>query len=135
MTININQIMVWSEPSIPEKWQLCDGTNGTPDLRGFFIYGKVDDSDIPISGSNITHSHVGGVSSTTPNHTHSASVNLSSAGGDGHYGGSKYVASGTHTHSASLSLGSAGGHSHTTVLSSANGLPSYMLLYYIMKVA
>lgn len=135
MAININQIIVWSDSSIPEKWQICDGTNGTPDLRGMFIYGKSNDGDTPISASAVEHSHVGGVSSTSSNHTHSAAITLHSAGGDGHAGGSTSVASGTHTHSASVELGSAGAHSHTTTLSSANGLPNYILLYYIMKVA
>jgi hypothetical protein len=34
-------IMMWSGivASIPESWHLCDGTNGTPDLRGRFIVG------------------------------------------------------------------------------------------------
>lgn len=135
MTLNINQIIVWSDLSIPEKWQVCDGTNGTPDLRGMFVYGKYDDSDVPTSASSIEHSHVGGISSTAPNHTHSATATLSSAGGDGHGSGGTSVASGTHTHSVSLSLGSSGAHSHTTTLSNSNGLPNYISLYYIMKVA
>jgi hypothetical protein len=135
MTININQIIVWQNSSIPENWVICDGNNGTPDLRGMFVYGKYDDSDTPISSSSVEHSHVGGVSSTASNHTHDATLTLSSPGGDNHYTGSTSVASATHTHSASVGLSSAGAHSHTTTLANANGLPNYMLLYYIMKVA
>jgi hypothetical protein len=135
MAININQIIAWSDSSIPENWVICDGNNGTPDLRGKFIYGKRDDSDAPISTSAVEHSHVGGVSSTLSTHTHSVTVTLSSAGGDGHYAGGTSVASGTHTHSRTMTLKSAGSHSHTTTLSNANGLPDYIYLYYIMKVA
>jgi microcystin-dependent protein len=30
-------ILMWSGSSIPSGWALCDGSNGTPDLRGRFI--------------------------------------------------------------------------------------------------
>jgi microcystin-dependent protein len=30
-------IVMWNGSSAPAGWQLCDGTNGTPDLRGSFI--------------------------------------------------------------------------------------------------
>lgn len=35
-------IVMWSgsESNIPSGWYLCDGTNGTPDLRGRFILGS-----------------------------------------------------------------------------------------------
>lgn len=32
-------IVIWSGATIPTGWALCDGANGTPDLRGRFIYG------------------------------------------------------------------------------------------------
>jgi len=32
-------IVAWSGTNVPQGWQLCDGTNGTPDLRGRFILG------------------------------------------------------------------------------------------------
>jgi microcystin-dependent protein len=32
-------IVAWSGSSIPQGWTLCDGTNGSPDLRGRFIVG------------------------------------------------------------------------------------------------
>ena len=34
-----------SVASIPSGWQLCDGTNGTPDLRSRFIYGAGGDAN------------------------------------------------------------------------------------------
>ena len=44
--------MVWcgSISAIPDGWKLCDGSNGTPDLRNRFVIGA--GSDI---GSHITH--------------------------------------------------------------------------------
>lgn len=32
-------IIMWSGETVPDGWALCDGENGTPDLRGRFIYG------------------------------------------------------------------------------------------------
>lgn len=39
MTRMAGLIVMWSGTldDIPDGWQLCDGTNGTPDLRGRFI--------------------------------------------------------------------------------------------------
>lgn len=35
---------------IPDGWQLCDGTNGTPDLRNLFIVGAGDDYAVGATG-------------------------------------------------------------------------------------
>lgn len=49
--------------SIPDKFQLCDGTNGTPDLFGF--YPRASDSNIGATGGSLdAHNH------TSPDHTH-----------------------------------------------------------------
>lgn len=36
-------ILMWygTLASIPPGWQICDGTNGTPDLRGYFVRGAL----------------------------------------------------------------------------------------------
>lgn len=45
-------IMMWSGAitAIPNGWALCDGTNGTPDLRGRFIVGA-SNGEITMDGS------------------------------------------------------------------------------------
>ena len=39
--VPIGGIIMWSgtEAALPANWKVCDGTNGTPDLRGKFVRG------------------------------------------------------------------------------------------------
>ena len=85
-------IVMWSGPiaDVPAGWFLCDGTQGTPDLRDRFIVGaRGDYGGVPKctltgsptqSGGSVTHTHT----FTTNGHTH-----LSKSGGpfDGGLGG------------------------------------------------
>ena len=65
-------IVMWSgsNASIPSGWLLCNGSNGTPDLRDRFVVG---------SGSSYATGNTGGAASVTlttsqiPSHTHSFS--------------------------------------------------------------
>lgn len=135
MTAYVNQIIAWDQPTPPENWLICDGTGGTPDLRGLFIYGKYDDSDTPITGGSSIHTHVSGEVSTTADHGHSISVSLASVTATVTRGTSTYNALTTHAHNTTINTsGDAGGHSHTVSLDSSNGLPPCILLYFIMKV-
>lgn len=43
--------------AIPAGWLLCDGSNGTPDLRGQFIRGSANDDQTGDLGGSDTHSH------------------------------------------------------------------------------
>lgn len=49
---------------IPVNWQLCDGTNGTPDLTNQFVYGTNTEGELKDSG--------GSADAIVPEHTHSA---------------------------------------------------------------
>lgn len=93
--IPIGGIIMWSGSvgSVPAGWALCDGSNGTPDLRNRFIVG---------AGSTYSPGTTGGAASVTltasqmPSHTH----------GDGS------LSTGTDTHSHPFS-GSTGTNNHT----------------------
>jgi len=65
-------IVMWSGnlASIPSGWQLCDGTNGTPDLRDRFIYGVRSGENPGTTGGATSHSHN---YSDVPGHTHGIS--------------------------------------------------------------
>jgi hypothetical protein len=90
-------IVMWagSVASIPTGWQLCDGSNGTPDLRNQFIIG---------AGSSYSPGSSGGSSLVTlstsnlPSHTHNFSLS----------GNTDFA--GSHVHNISLSDP---GHHHT----------------------
>jgi len=65
-------IIMWSGAiaAVPAGWYFCNGSNGTPDLRDYFIVGATSD-DAGVAKSNITgsllKSHANGV---MPAHTH-----------------------------------------------------------------
>jgi microcystin-dependent protein len=78
-------IVMWNGTTIPNGWALCDGTNGTPDLRGMFIAGyDPTDSDYNITGN------IGGekahtlTTSEMPSHQHSFSGSTSMNGNHQH---------------------------------------------------
>lgn len=64
-TIPAGIIVMWSGliVNIPSGWLLCDGTNGTPDLRNLFIKGA--DGDPGSTGGAATHTPAGSVSAPT----------------------------------------------------------------------
>ena len=96
-SIPLGGIIMWSGSiaTIPTGWSLCNGSNGTPDLRNKFIIGafqdSAGDSRTTITGSNtktggtkdsivVTHSHTLTGGSVTGTFLTSASVSTSSQG-------------------------------------------------------
>ena len=67
-------IVMWSNylgDAIPTGWQLCDGTNSTPDLRNRFIVGSGSSYAVGNTGGTkdaivVSHTHT----VTDPGHTH-----------------------------------------------------------------
>jgi len=41
----------------PTGWVICDGTNGTPDLRGYFLVGASSSANIGATYGNTNHTH------------------------------------------------------------------------------
>ncbi len=142
-------IIMWSGSigNIPSGWALCDGSNGTPDLRDRFIVG---------AGGSYNVGSTGGANSVAlntnqmPPHNHGAgNLNADTAGSHSHEyrtaegtknaGGvtSGYLHSvlyrqtsreGAHTHTVSGSTASAGGgQAH-------ENRPPYYALCFIMKL-
>ena len=67
-------IVMWhgTIATIPSGWALCDGNNGTPDLRDKFITGaKQDDAGVAKTNISGALTQSGGVSTFTPTGTNS----------------------------------------------------------------
>jgi len=105
-------IIMWSGTlsSIPEGWQLCDGTNGTPDLRGRFVMGVSSGENPGATGGASTHTHSG-----------TASASSQRIWIDDNSGGTDY-------------WGSPSSHTHPISIDAASHLPPYYKLAYIMKM-
>ena len=70
-------ILLWSGSigSIPSGWALCNGTNGTPDLRDRFIVGAGSTYAVNSTGGSadaivVSHTHTATSTVTDPGHTH-----------------------------------------------------------------
>lgn len=94
----VGMIVMWSGTlaTIPAGWHLCDGTNGTPDLRGRFILGvdtgndPLDDEDaIGDTGGYRWHGETQNNHTDHMNHRHQldattiTTVMVTAGGGDG----------------------------------------------------
>ena len=74
-------IIVWTSKDIPNGWHICDGTDGTPDMRDKFIVGASNKRDINVIGGASTTS----ISLEGLEHYHGVghNTNLRSEGGAG----------------------------------------------------
>lgn len=135
-------IMMWSGSiaSIPSGWYLCNGSNGTPDLRDRFIVGAGSTYAVAATGGSadaivVSHSHTASSSVSDPGHFHSSDSNGApngvGAGAAFTTGYPNFPGKNTDTKttgiSVSTSVASAGSSG-----TNAN-LPPYYALAYIMK--
>ena len=133
-------ISMWSGSiaSIPAGWYLCDGTNGTPDLRNRFVVGAGSTYAVGATGGSkdaivVSHTHTASV--TDPGHNHTIPM-LSGVGGEGTTANSLTRASGTSTYNETSDTNTTG-ISVSVASSGTSGtnanLPPYYALAYIMK--
>ena len=83
--VAVGSVMIWSGAanSIPTGWQLCDGTNGSPDLRDKFVVGAGSTYAVDATGGSadavvVSHNH--GI--TDPGHDHDVEVVTDSGSGN-----------------------------------------------------
>lgn len=143
MPLILGGIVMWSGAviNIPEGWALCDGQNGTIDLRNRFVLG---------AGSTFTVGDTGGFADATVvahnhsftindggNHSHTYFVHISGTNQNpGNIGsveraptGQQFGTSAAGSHSHSVSVNSTG----TSAITNAN-LPPYYALAFIQQV-
>lgn len=65
----VGQVIMWfgTIPNIPDGWALCNGANGTPDLRDRFVVGAGTTYNLGSTGGSAS-----GVTSSSGAHTHTA---------------------------------------------------------------
>ncbi len=156
--VPIGTIIMWSGSisNIPQEWALCNGSNGTPDLRGRFIVGAGDSYAVNDVGGEATHTltiselpshHHAGVTTYNGQHWHYVAHN-STADGGGISLAYRKTGTGTHdydlyrhTDNADWGLTNyAGSHSHTYTTNNTGGgqahenRPPYYTLAYIMRI-
>jgi hypothetical protein len=147
-TVPVGGIILWSGTvgTIPANWALCNGSNGTPDLRNQFVIGASGDASIDSVVKSVTTvtgvstkdggtkdsvvvSHTHGV--TDPGHFHSIS------------GSTATTATGTAVHATNAVTTAVNTTSKTTgiainaagVSGTNQNLPPYFALAYIMRLA
>jgi hypothetical protein len=136
-TIPTGMISLWygSIGSVPVGWYLCDGTNGTPDLRDRFVVGAGSTYSVAATGGSanavlVSHTHTATV--TDPGHRHTQSSNgpLCPGGGTQYPLGNTAFA-GVFTQTATTGITVA---NTTEGVSATNAnLPPYYALAYVMK--
>jgi len=131
-------ILIWSGStgSIPSGWQLCDGTNGAPDLRNSFILGAGNTYSVGQTGGStdaivVSHTHTATV--TDPGHVHT--INEGNGTGTtsptilrGEVGGTQNLFP-TNTATTGITVANA----TAGVSGSGANMPPYYALAFIMK--
>ena len=134
-TIPIGGIIMWSGSTVPDGWALCDGSNGTPDLRGKFIMGKNKANEISSYGGR---EYVTLSVSNLPAHSHMyAGDDMLDHIGDGNYKARDNVVSRPGNYDASSTSSGSGTiykTSNTGSGSSFSILPPFYTLAFIMRV-
>ena len=119
-------IAMWYGASniIPSGWAICDGNNGTPDLRDKFIVGAGNSYSVNATGGEATHKLT---VSEMPSHSHSIKRQTGSWGGT-------YTAIEASTDTSSIPESLSGAMYETGGGRAHNNLPPYYALCYIMKL-
>jgi microcystin-dependent protein len=134
-TIPVGGIIMWSGTSVPDGWALCNGANGTPDLRNRFVMGKYNVGDTNSTGGR---EYVTLSVSNLPAHSHLyAGDDQMDHIGDGNYKAWDNVVSRPGSYDAKSETSGAGTIFRTSSTGSGSSfsiLPPYYKLAFIMRV-
>jgi hypothetical protein len=141
-TLPTGMILLWSGAigSIPTGYYLCDGNNGTPDLRDRFLVGAGNTYSVNQTGGSadaivVSHTHTATSTSTVtdPGHNHtvsSASSPPNNAGGNAVFGP---VTATTSTATTGITVATSTTNATSGTSGTGANLPPYYALAYIMK--
>ena len=131
----VGGIIMWSGSvaSIPSGWVLCNGSNGTPDLRNRFVVGAGSTYAVDATGGSadaivVSHTHTATV--TDPGHNHTSLITPAGSINSGGVDLAYFTTGNTGTATTGITVTNASTGSSGT---NAN-LPPYYALAYIMKL-
>ena len=140
-TIPAGMISLWygSIGSVPTGWYLCDGTNGTPDLRDRFIVGAGTSYAVGATGGSanailVSHTHTATSTSTVtdPGHFHTIQVSGSGAGNPSSTNAGSSTAN-TNSKTTGITVATTTSNTTEGVSGTNANLPPYYALAYVMK--
>jgi hypothetical protein len=144
----VGGIILWSGSvaSIPSGWALCNGSNGTPDLRNRFVVGAGSTYAVNATGGSadaivVSHTHTATSTSTVtdPGHKH----NLEGYGKDGttfQYpdlegrGSFRTITNGVVTNTTGITVATSTTNASTGSSGTNANLPPYYALCFIQKL-
>lgn len=136
-TVPQGLISLWygSILTIPSGWAICDGANGTPDLRDRFVVGAGTSYAVGATGGSkdavvVSHTHSATSTVTDPGHSHANSGSTSI----GAYPYTTLVAKAGNTSTATTGITVATTVASAGVSGTNANLPPYYALAYIMKL-
>lgn len=147
-TIPSGCIILWSgaSGSIPSGYYLCDGNNGTPDLRNRFIVGAGDTYSVNQTGGSadaivVSHTHTATSTSvvTDPGHDHDINGSIGGGNGQAQTAGAgtgnttTYSEQGTTSATTGITVATTTTNASTGTSGTNANLPPYFALCYIMK--
>jgi hypothetical protein len=142
-TIPAGMISLWygSIGSVPTGWYLCDGSNGTPDLRDRFIVGAGSTYSVSQTGGStdaivVSHTHTASSTSSVTDPGHSHTVPLASVSGGsvfGRTGGSSLPNENTGVSTTGITVATSTTVNSAGVSGVNANLPPYYALAYVMK--
>ena len=141
-TLPTGMILLWSGAigSIPTGYYLCDGNNGTPDLRDRFLIGAGNTYSVNQTGGSadaivVSHTHTATSTSTVtdPGHNHTvggATAPPFNAGGNAVFGPATNT---TSTATTGITVATSTTNATSGTSGTGANLPPYYALAYIMK--
>jgi hypothetical protein len=140
----VGGIIMWSGSvaSIPSGWVLCNGSNGTPDLRDRFVVGAGSTYAVNATGGSAdatlpTHTHTATSTSTVtdPGHNHTFVIRNTIDNGSNAYtavGGQAGTGT-TTTETTGITVATSTTNANAGTSGTNANLPPYYALAYIMK--
>jgi hypothetical protein len=123
--------------SVPSGWYLCDGANGTPDLRDKFVVGAGSTYSVAATGGAtdaivVSHTHTATSVVTDPGHAHTITIPTSGSAAGLTVSSTPFNGTGA-TASATTGITVATTNASAGVSGTNANLPPYYALAYVMK--